>query len=199
MSDYEEGYLAAQNNQGGNYHSSKAAGALLGAGVVGAVRLVPLALRLLVETVVAAPFLVLALVVTHPLDFLGARYSGARLLSTAAVAYGALALLYYLKGVAIALRLRGERSGALLLAGCVVVSVVVPALLLHLLIDYALPPAGRLVRWGLPVAFGLFAYNRYRFTQDYAPPFTRWAYRRGYQDATLTPAVGLGTGAHPGR
>lgn len=179
MSDYEDGYLAAQNNQGGNYHSSKAAGALLGAGVVGAVRLVPLALRLLVETVVAAPFLVLALVVTHPLDFLGTRYSSARLLSIAAVAYGALALLYYLKGVAIALRLRGERSGSLLLAGCIVVSVIVPALLLHLLINYSLPTASLLVSWGVPLVFGLFTFKHYHFTQDYAPTFTLWAYRLG--------------------
>ena len=179
MSDYEDGYLAAQNNQGGNYNSSKAAGVLLGAGVVGAARLVPLALRLLVETIIAAPFLVLALVVTHPLDFLGTRYT--RLLSIAAVAYGALALVYCLKGVAIALRLRRERSGSLLLAGCVVVSVIVPALLLHWLIDYSLPTASLLVSWGVPLAFGLFTYSRYRFTQDFAPTFTRWAYRLGYR------------------
>lgn len=181
MSEYEDGYLAAQNNQGGNYHSSKAAGALLGAGVFAALRLVPLALRVLVETVVAAPFLVLALVVTHPLDFLGSRYSNARLLSIAAVAYGALALLYYLKGVAIALRLRGEKSGSLLLAGCIVVSVIVPALLLHWLVVYSLPTASLLVSWGVPLAFGLFTYTRYRFTQDYAPTFTLWAYRLGYR------------------
>jgi hypothetical protein len=185
MSDYEDGYLASQNNQGGNYQSSKAAGALLGAGVVGAVRLVPLALRLLVETVVATPFLILALVVTHPLDFLGSRYSIPRLLSIAAVAYGALALLYYLKGVAIALRLRGELSGSLLLATCVVLSVIVPALLLHWLIDYALPTARMLVSWGVPLAFGLFTYSRYRFTQDFAPTFTLWAYRLGYRAASI--------------
>ncbi|MFD1874940.1 hypothetical protein [Hymenobacter bucti] len=184
MSDYEDGYAAAQNNQGGNYHSSKAAGALLGAGVVGAARLVPLALRLLVETIVAAPFLVLALVVTHPLDFLGSRYSTPRLLCIAAVAYGTLALLYYLKGIAIALRLRGERAGSLLLAGCVVVSVIVPALLLHWLMDYSLPTASLLVSWGVPVAFGLFTYTRYRFTQDFAPTFTLWAYRLGYRAAS---------------
>jgi hypothetical protein len=181
MSDYEDGYLAAQNNQGGKYHSSKDAGALLGGGVLAAVRLVPLALRLLVETIVAAPFLVLALVVTHPLDFLGTRYSSARLLSIAAVAYGALALLYYLKGVAIALRLRGDSAGSLLLAGCIVVSVIVPALLLHWLIVYSLPTASLLASWGVPLAFGLFTYTRYRFTQDFAPTFTLWAYRLGYR------------------
>lgn len=181
MSDYEDGYLAAQNNQGGNYHSSKATGALLGAGVAGAMQLVPLALRLLVETVVAAPFLVLALVVTHPLDFLGTRYSSARLLSIAAVAYGTLALLYYLKGVAIGLRIRGKRLGSLLLAGCVVVSVVIPALLLHWLIDYSVPTASLWVSWGVSLAFGLFTYTRYRFTQDFAPTFTLWAYRLGYR------------------
>jgi hypothetical protein len=109
---------------------------------------VPLALRLQVETIVAAPFLVLALVVTHPLDFLGSRYSSARLLSIAAVAYGALALLYYLKGVTIALRLRGDGAGSLLLAGCIVVSVIVPVLLLHWLVTYSLPTASLLVSWG---------------------------------------------------
>jgi len=180
MSDYEEGYLAAQNAHG-NHHSGKATGALLGLGVLAVVRLVPLALRLLIETVVSVPFILLALAVTYPMDFLGSRYSDARLLSIAAVTYVGLALLYWLKGVAIALRLRGGRLWLLPFAVCLTVVCVVPAVLLHLLIVYAVPTASLVVAWLVPVGFAWFTYNRYRFSQDYAPTFTLWAYRLGYR------------------
>ena len=183
MADYEEGYLAAQNAHG-NRHSAKATGVLVGLSALVVVRLVPLALRLLMETIVSVPFILLALAVTYPLDFLGSRVSEGRLLSIAAVTYAGLALLYGLKGVAIALRLRGGRLWLLPFAVCLSVGCLVPAVLLHLLILYAVPTTSVLVAWLVPVGFALFTYNRYRFTQDYAPTFTLWAYRLGYRSAS---------------
>ncbi|MGY2134415.1 hypothetical protein ACW9KT_19455 [Hymenobacter sp. HD11105] len=38
--------------------------------------------------------------------------------------------------------------------------------------------------WLVPVGFAWFTYNRYRFTQDYAPTCTLWAYRLGYLSAS---------------
>jgi hypothetical protein len=189
MSDYDEGYQAGQHaNAGYSYHSNKAAGSLLGLGLVLVVRLLPLAVRLAVETVAAAPLLLLGLALTTPLQFLGSGLSNARLLSIAAVAYLVYEALCWLKGVSIALRLRGGRVWLLPLAVCFTAACLVPALLLHLFIVQTVPTATWFVAWGLPVAFACIAYSRYRFLDDYAPSLVLWAYRMGYKAALAHPS-----------
>lgn len=175
MSDYDEGYYAGQRaGAGHSYQSGKAAGALLGLGLV-------VGLRLAVESLVAAPFLLVALALTTPLGFLGAGYTEARLLAIGAVAYFLYALLYCLKGVAVASRLRGGWRWLLPFAGCLAAACLVPALLLHLFIGRAAPATSPAIAWGLPALFAGLAYVRHRFTDDYAPGWVLWSYRLGYQ------------------
>lgn len=53
-----------------------------------------------------------------------------------------------------------------------------PGLVVHSFFNGSVSP---LWAWGLGAAFACFAYNRYRFTEDYASSFTLWSYRFGYQ------------------
>ena len=175
MSDYEDGYEAGCNtpNIRQSYQNGKAIGNGL-AGVLGR------GFRLVVETLVLAPFLVLGLVLTTSLDFLGTGFGYDRLLSLGALAYGFYALLYLLKGVAIGLRLRGTRRWLLPFALCLLMACVVPAVLLHLFIVHPVKAAHPVLVWVVPGLFALYMYSHYRFTEDIAPNLVLWAYRRGY-------------------
>lgn len=178
MSDYDQGYYAGQRASAGHsYQSGKAAGTLLGLGLV-------IGFRLAVETLVAAPFLLVALALTTSLDFLGTGYTEARLLSIGALAYFFYALLYCLKGVAVGSRLRGGWRWLVPFAVCLTTACLVPALLLHLFIVRAAPATAASVAWGLPAMFALFAYVRHRLTTDYAPGWVLWSYRLGYRWTT---------------
>ncbi|MCR5890731.1 hypothetical protein LRS06_23680 [Hymenobacter sp. J193] len=175
MSDYEDGYEVGRNapNIRQSYQNGKAIGNGL-AVVLG------LGFRLVVETLVLAPFLVLGLVLTTNLDFLGPGFGYARLLSIGALAYGFYALLYLLKGVAIGLRLRGTRHWLLPFTLCLLVACFIPSLLLHLFIVHTVKAAHPVLVWVVPGLFALYTYSRYRFTEDIAPNLVLWAYRRGY-------------------
>jgi hypothetical protein len=186
MSDYEEGYLAGQQaNAGYSYHSGKAVGSLVGLASVLIVRFLPLAVRLALETIAVAPLLLLGLVLTLPLELPGPGLSNGQLLTIAAVAYLVYAALYWLKGLSLALRLRGGRRWLLPFAVCFSLACLVPALLLHLFIVRYVPTASLLFAWALPVGFILLACSRYRFTSDYAPALVLWAYRWGGRYADL--------------
>jgi len=176
MSEYDDGYNAGRNapNIRESYQNGKAIGNMAVGGVA-------LAFRLVVETLVASPFLLFGWMATMSWSFLGPGFGTTRFVGIVAVAYLFYALLYVLKGVAIASRLRGGRRWLVPFILCLVVACLVPGWLLHLLIVHFVPTVNPFLAWGISALFMLFVYNRYRFTEDYAPNLGLWAYRRGYQ------------------
>jgi len=186
MSDYEDGYLAHQNTRSYSsgprdaYQTGKALGSLLrGGGRVsgGLLRAVG---PVLADILAAAPLLVLAFLLTAGLAFLGPYGSLPRLLAILAVGYCFYVLVYFIKGLALSLRLRGGWLWLLPLGLVVLVSVLVPAMLLHQLTVQVVPNVPAVSAWGLPLVFVVVAFFRYRFTADYAPSYALWAYRLGY-------------------
>ena len=134
----------------------------------------------LVDALAAAPPLVLAFLLTAPLDFLGPYGSLPRLLAVLAVGYCFYALFYCIKRPALSLRLRGGLLWLLPLVLVVLASVLVPALLLHQLTVQVVSHVPAVSAWGLPVVFVVLALFRYRFTVDFAPSYALWAYRLGF-------------------
>ncbi|GAA4017672.1 hypothetical protein GCM10022408_34130 [Hymenobacter fastidiosus] len=186
MSDYEDGYLAHQNTRSHSsghrdaYQTGKALGSLLrGGGRVGGGLLSSVG-PVLADMLAAAPLLVLAFLLTAPLDFLGPYGSLPRLLAILAVGYCFYALVYCIKGLAVSLRLRGGWLWLLPLVLVVLAAVVVPALLLHQFTVRVVPNVPAVSAWGLPLVFVVVAFFRYRFLTDYAPFYALWAYRLGY-------------------
>lgn len=186
MSDYEDGYLAQQHTRPHSsghrdaYQTGKALGSLLrGGGRVGG-GLFSYMGPVMADMVAAAPLLVLAFLLTGPLDFLGPYMSLARLLAVLALGYCFYALVYCIKGMAVAWRLRGGLLWLLPLVLVVLAAVVVPALLLHQFTVQVVPNVPAVSAWGLPLVFVVVAFFRYRFTADYAPSYALWAYRLGY-------------------
>ena len=191
MSDYEDGYLARQNTRSysgrhrGAYQTGKALGSLLrgngsssgssslGSGLLGSVGPV------LANALAAAPLLVVAFLVTAPLDFLGPYGSLPRLLAVRAGGYCLYAVVYFIKGLALGLRGRGGWLWLLPLVLVVLGSVVVPALLLHQFVMKVVPNVPAVSSWGLPLVFVVLAFFRYRFTTDFAPSYVLWPYRLG--------------------
>lgn len=176
MSDYQQGYEAGQAQHFSNQATQQL---LAGMGSL-IVAVVGLGSRLLLAVALASPFLVLGYVVAAPFDLLGGQYSLGRLLVVGASGYLGFAALYWLKGVGVGLAKRGGWAWLLPLVLCIVVTCVLPALLVQDAIAHFFPTAGASWSWGLALAFALFAYNRYHFTQDNAPGSALWSYRRGY-------------------
>ena len=186
MSDYEDGYLAHQNTRSYSsghrdaYQTGKALGSLLrGGGRVGG-GLFSSVGPVLGDMFAAAPLLVLAFVLTAPLDFLGPFMSLPRLLAVLAGGYCFYVVVYFIKGLALSLRLRGGLLWLLPLVLVVLASVLVPALLLHQFTVQVVPNVPAVSAWGLPLVFVVVAFFRYRFTTDFAPFYALWAYRLGY-------------------
>ena len=186
MSDYEDGYLAHQKTRSSSsgrrdaYQTGKALGSLLrGGGRVGG-GLFNSVGPVLTDMVAAAPLLGLASLLTAPLDFLGPYMSLPRLLAVLAVGYCFYVVVYFIKGLALSLRLRGGWLWLLPLVLVVLASVLVPALLLHQFVVKVVPHVPAVSSWGLPLVFVVLAFFRYRFTTDFAPSYALWAYRLGY-------------------
>ncbi|MCR5890421.1 hypothetical protein LRS06_22090 [Hymenobacter sp. J193] len=179
MSDYDEGYEAGRNAP--NIRQSIQNGQAIGKGLA---TVLGLGLRLLVEVLVLAPFLVLGLILAMELEFLGPGFGFARLLCIGVLAYSFYALLYLVKGVAIGLRQRGSRRWLLPFTICLLVACLVPAWLLHLFVVHTAHVTHPVLVWVVPALFALYTYSRYRLTEDVAPNTVLWAYRRGYQWTT---------------
>lgn len=176
MSDYQRGLDEGRNEQY-SYQSSRQVGQGLGK-LIGWVLIA--GTRLAVEVLLAAPFLMLGFVVMAPMDFLGPTLGAVRLLGIGALAYLFYASLYWLKGVVIALQQRAGWLWLLPFSVCVAVTCLLPGWLVRLCITSSFPTASAVWGWGLGAAFALFAYGRYRFTEDVAPNLALWSYRRGY-------------------
>ena len=56
-----------------------------------------------------------------------------------------------------------------------------PGYLAHLVVAHSLPAASPVWGWAVGATFALFAYGRYRFTENSAPELIAWFYRRGYR------------------
>jgi hypothetical protein len=175
MSDYQQGYDDGRSQHYSNQATQQVM-ASMGSLIVA---VVALGSRLLVALALASPFLVVGFLVATPFDFLGTQYSLGRLLVVGASGYLSFAALYWLKGVGVALAKRGGWLWLLPLGLCIGIACIMPALLVKQFIAHSFPTAG-LWSWGLALAFGLFAYNRYQFTRDTAPASALWSYRRGF-------------------
>lgn len=176
MSDYQRGLDEGRNEQH-SYQASRQLGQGLGQ-LIGWVLVA--GSRVVVEVLLAAPFLMLGFVVMAPLDFLGPVLGAVRLLGIGVLAYLFYAGLYWLKGLVVAQHRREGWLWLLPFSVCVAVTCLLPGWLVRMFITSSFPPASPLWGWGLGIAFALFAYGRYRFTEDIAPSLALWSYRRGY-------------------
>ena len=181
MSEYEEGYYDNQHRFGGNsnrsFQNGQAVGSLVGAILGGLVRLVPVLLPLLGKLLLFAPFLVVGLAAGA---WLPAPGQNGHLAVGVGLAYGYGLVLYFLKGLGVALRLRNKRRGQLVLGLFVVGACVVPALVLHqVLVSVPAGPDASL-SWALAGVLAVFAFFTTRPLRDYAPSLGLWAYHRGY-------------------
>ena len=176
MSDYQRGLDEGRNEQY-SYQASRQ----LGQGFGQLIGLVLVAgSRLVVEVLLAAPFLMLGFVVMAPLDFLGPVFGAVRLLGIGAMADVFYAGLYWLKGLVVAQHRREGWLWLLPFSVCVAVTCLLPGWLVRLFITSSFPMASPTWGWGFGAAFALFAFGRYRFTGNIAPSLALWSYRRGY-------------------
>jgi hypothetical protein len=161
MPNYQQGYEEGRNEQRYSAKTSRMVGQGLGTLIVGAF---VLGTRLVVEALVAAPFVMLGFIIMAPMDFLGPVLSAPRLVGMLLVGFLAYAGLYWLKGLVVALLNRRGWLWLLPFLVCVVLACLLPGYLAHLLVVHSLPAVGVGWSWGIGAAVALFTYGRYRFT-----------------------------------
>ncbi|GGG59665.1 hypothetical protein [Hymenobacter glacieicola] len=178
MPNYQQGYEEGRNEHRYSAHSTRVVGrglgALIGWGFV-------LGSRVVVQALVAAPFITLGFIILAPMDFLGPVFGIPRLMGMGLVAFLAYAGLYWLKGLVVALRHRRGGLWVLPFLVCVTLACLLPGYLAHLVVAHSLPAASPVWGWAVGAALALFAYCRYRFTENSAPKLVEGFYRRGYQ------------------
>ena len=178
MPNYQQGYEQGRNEQRYSAHTSRVVGQGIGTLIAW---VFILGTRVAAEALITAPFIILGFVAVAPLDFLGPMLGAVRLVGMGLVAYLSYAGLFWLKGLVVALRHRRGRLWLLPFSVCMALACLLPGYLAYRLVTHALPTANPVWGWGVGVAFALFAYGRYRFTENSAPKLIDWSYRRGYR------------------
>lgn len=188
-SEYEEGYYDSQNRFSGNsnrsfqHQNGQAMGSLLGLVLGGIIRLIPVVIPLLIRLVPVlvklspfTAFLVVGLAVSYSLPAPG---TGPTIIAGAAVAYALFSLLYFLKGLSLALRSRGNSAWLPVLAVGLTLACLVPAFLVHHFFSLLASPSDAGLGWALAAGLAVFTLITIRPLRDSAPTLGRWVYQRG--------------------
>lgn len=147
--------------------------------------LFPFFLGLFVKAFVYSPLLLTGYLVCRQVLPPGAKgyYWVGLIVGIAAVLYS---VLFFVKGVIIAWRFRGNKAWILLLGLCILYTSVPPALVARHLLAGHLPYPW--LSWALSAGAGYWAYTRYHFLVDLVPQRMVAFYRAGLQAGGYSPA-----------